>query len=88
MSKRTELKDIEKVVDSIIQSDDKLARQIKLYICHRFSGKKLRDIGKHFGISESGVTQAGRRIKMKAEKENSVKRNIKSIEKKLTLSNV
>jgi transposase len=51
-------------------------------MCHRFSGKKLRDIGKRFGISESSVTQASRRMKIKAEKKNSVKRNIKSIGKK------
>jgi len=57
-------------------------------MCHRFSGKKLRDIGKRFGISESGVTQASRRMKIKAEKENSVKRNIKSIENKIHLSDV
>jgi len=88
LSKRPDIDDIEKIVDSIFKSDEKLARQIKLYMCHRFSGKKLRDIGKRFGISESGVTQASRRMKIKAEKENSVKRNIKSIENKIHLSNV
>jgi hypothetical protein len=36
-------------------------------------------------ISESGVTQASRCIKIKAENEKSVKRKIKSIEKKLAL---
>ena len=88
LSERPEFNDIEKVVDSFFKSDEKLARQIKLYICHRFSGKKLRDIGKKFGISESGVTQASRRIKIKAERESSLKRKIKSIQKKLALSNV
>jgi hypothetical protein len=33
---------------------------------------------KRFGITESGVTQASRRMKIKTEKENSVKRNMKS----------
>lgn len=88
LSKRPDIDDIEKIVDSIFKSDEKLARQMKLYMCHRFSGKKLRDIGKRFGITESGVTQASRRMKIKAEKENSVKQNIKSIENKIHLSNV
>jgi REP element-mobilizing transposase RayT len=88
LSKKADFNDIEKIVDSFFKSDEKLARQVKLHICHRFSGKKLRDIGKRFGISESGVTQASRRIKIKAEKEKSVKQKIKLIEKKLVLSNV
>jgi len=35
-----------KMVDSVIQTDDRLARQIKLYFCHRYTGLKLKEIGK------------------------------------------
>jgi len=27
------------------------------YLCHKFSGQKLKDIGLHFGIGVSGVFQ-------------------------------
>ena len=45
---------IEQVVDSELQPDEKLARQVKLYLCHRYSGKKPRKIAERFGVSESG----------------------------------
>jgi len=79
--KRPGFDEIAEVVDSIYQSDSRIVRQIKLYVSHRFSGRKLKEIGKHYGISESGVTQASRRIKSR-------RRNLKLIEKKLSLSNV
>ncbi len=88
LSKRPDFGEIKKVVDSVFKSDEKLARQINLYICHRFSGKKLRAIGMKYGISESGVTQTSRRIKKKAEKDKSLNRKIKLIAKKLALSDV
>jgi putative transposase len=48
---------MEQVVDSELQPDEKLARQVKLYLCHRYSGKKLRKIAERFGVNESVVTQ-------------------------------
>jgi len=34
-----------------------------MYICHRYSGKKLSEIGARFGVTESAMTQASRRIR-------------------------
>lgn len=79
---------IEKVVDSVLQSDEKLARQVKLHMCHRHSGMKLKEIGQRFGIGESGVTQASRRISMKAEKDKRLREIVKMIETNISLSNV
>lgn len=64
---KTEIAEIEKAVDRVLKNDSKFARQVKLYFCHRYTGLKLREIGKWFGISESGVTQASRRVVLKAE---------------------
>ena len=88
LSIKPDIAEIEEVVDSIFESDIRFNRQMKLYASHRFSGKKLKEIGKHYSISESGVTQASRRIKIAARKKASLKRNIKLIERKLNLSNV
>jgi len=88
LAKKPGFDEIEKVVDSIYQSDSRIVRKIKLYASHRFSGRKLKEIGNRYGISESGVTQASRRLKIQAEKDVSLKRNLKLIEEKLSLSNV
>ncbi len=88
LSSRPGLGHIEKAVDSVLQQDEKLARQVTLHMCHRHSGMKLREIGQQFGIGESGVTQASRRIGMKAKKDKRLGEIIKTIETKIYLSNV
>jgi hypothetical protein len=85
---RPNLDQIEKAVDSVLQPDAKLARQVKLHLCHRYSGKKLREIGKRYGIGESGVTQASRRIGSKARQDTKLRKMIKTIEREIFLSNV
>jgi hypothetical protein len=80
------LDQIEKVVDSALPSEKKLARQIKLnFFCHRYSGRKLSQIGKRFGIGLSGVTQASRRIGLKAKKKKKLGKLLKRIENNLFL---
>jgi len=48
------------------------------------SSEKLHDIGAHFGISESGVSQAGRWIRGKIQKDKKLKRKIEKLEKKVS----
>jgi hypothetical protein len=79
--------DIEEAVDSVFPSDKKLARQVKLYFCHRYSGRKLKEIGGRFGIGLSGVTRASNRISLKAEKDKKIGKILKRIEKNIVLSN-
>jgi len=85
---RPGLEVIKQRVDSVLQSDEKLARQFKLFLCHRYSGKKLREIGNQFGVSESAVTQASRRILVKQKNDKELEKIILKIVRKLPLSNV
>jgi putative transposase len=62
LSGKPDVGHISEMVDSVIRSDAKLARQFKLYFCHRYSGKKLKEIGKFFNLGESGVSQTSRRV--------------------------
>jgi len=48
---RPDIDTISDMVDSVIQTDHRLEKQIKLYFCHRYSGLKLKEIGKYFDIS-------------------------------------
>jgi putative transposase len=85
---RPGLEVINQLVDSVLQSDEKLARQVTLFLCHRYSGKKLREIGNQFGVSESAVTQASRRILVKQQDDRKLEKIILKIVKRLPLSNV
>jgi len=89
MTNRPGLDDLEQVVNLVLQTDEKLARQVKLYLCHPYSGKSLREIGERYCVSsESGVTQASRRIQLKQKNDKRFGKLITKTVKKLALSNV
>ena len=82
---RPDIEQISETVDSVIRLNNKLARQIKLHFCHKYSGKKLKEIGACFGIGESGVSQTSCRISEKLKKDKKLRRKINLIEKNLKL---
>jgi hypothetical protein len=43
---------------------------VKIYLCQKYTGKMLKEIGSHFGIGESGVSQASRWIGIKISQDN------------------
>ena len=85
LSNRPYIEQINETVDSVIGSNDKLSRQIKLYLSHRYSGRKLKEIGTYFDIGESGVSQTTRRVSDKLKKDKKLTRKINRIKNKLNL---
>ena len=55
------------------------------FLCQGHTGEKLKDIGAHFGIGESGVSQASRRISDKIKNDKKLRGKIRKIENKLNL---
>lgn len=55
----------EAVEKEAIDINQKLKRKMAIYLCHRYSGYPLKNIGVYFGISESAVSQ----ISVRFEKE-------------------
>ena len=70
------MRDIFEEVELVLTEDKSLARNVKMYLCQRNTGKKLKDIGLHFGIGESGVSQACRRVAHRIEKDKKLKKKI------------
>jgi chromosomal replication initiation ATPase DnaA len=85
LANRPDIEHISQTVDSAIESNDKLSRLIKLYLCHSYSGSKLKEIGTYFSIGESGVTQTSRRLSDKLKTDKVLRKKIKLIENKLNL---
>jgi len=71
-------------VDAVLAGEAALARNVKMYLCQRNTAEKLQDIGARFGISESGVSQASRKVRGKIQKDKKLKRKIEKIEKKIS----
>lgn len=53
--------------------DPRLARDIALYLCQHYSGEKLKEIGGHFGLGDSGVTKASFRLRKRMEKDQALR---------------
>ena len=53
--------------------DEKLLRTISIYCCQKYSGAKLKEIGKRFGMSDAAVSQANRRLLLRAVKDRELK---------------
>ena len=62
---------IEAAAKELLPGDAAAARKAAIYVSHRGSGRPLKEIGAHFGLGLSGVTQASRRFEneLKADKE-------------------
>ncbi len=79
---------IRKEVYSVFGKDKALSEAVSIYFSHRYGGETLKGIGTHFGIGESAVSQRNRRLALKLEKDNKLRKKIKGIESRLKLSRV
>ena len=84
--KKPSIQDIFEEVELVFTKDKVMARNVKMYLCQRYTGKKLMEIGSHFGIGESGVSQACRRVAQKIEKDKKLKKKILGLEKQINMS--
>jgi len=82
---KTSMHDIFKEVELVFTNDNVLSRNVKMYLCQKYTGKKLREIGSHFEIGESGISQACRRVAHKIEKDKKLKKKIERLEKLINL---
>ena len=80
------MQDVFDAVNESYSNNAKLARNVNMYLCQKYTGEKLKDIGRHFGISDSGVSQAGRRVRTWMEKDKSLRREMGKLEKRINPS--
>ena len=71
------------MVELEFRQDPVAARNIKLYLCRKHTGEKLRTIGAQFGIGDAAVAQACKRFKLKLEKDRKLRKKIEQFEKRL-----
>jgi len=64
---------IVRAVEAVIGDDAKQARRASIYFCQRFSGLKLRDLGAHFNVRESAISEASRRFCLKLQGDESLR---------------
>jgi hypothetical protein len=88
LSEKPDLEDIIRATESAFATQPRLARNISLYLCHHWSGKTLKYIGKHFGVGESAVSQSSRRTATIINKDKNLKRKIQNVKSQIFMSRV
>ncbi len=83
---KASMQDILDEVESVFGKEPVLGRNVKMFLSQRYTGEKLKDIGTHFGIGESGVSQASRRVTDKISNDKKLKSKIDKIARKLDSS--
>jgi hypothetical protein len=86
LTARPSLEEIVQFTRKAFPDDDRLATKAGIYISHRYSGTKLKEIGKVFRLTESGVTRASKRFELIIEEDAKLQRILDDIKKGLKLS--
>jgi putative transposase len=79
-------------IDQIIEmakeafgENERLAKKTAIYLCHRHSGTKLREIGERFEVKESAVSQSSRRFEMVLGNDKELRKVVDKMVKSLVL---
>jgi putative transposase len=62
LASRPAMESIRAAVEPLFMKDRVVARRVGLYLCSRHTGLKLKEIGATYGVGESAITQASRRV--------------------------
>ncbi|OGR01153.1 MAG: hypothetical protein A2505_10065 [Deltaproteobacteria bacterium RIFOXYD12_FULL_55_16] len=65
--------------------NEKLARQVGMYLCHRHSGKKLKEIGALFGVKETAIAEARRLLSRKLKEDRHLAKTVETIRRELKI---
>ncbi len=76
---KTSIKEIIREVEGVLEKNEVLSKKASIYLCHRYSGRTLREIGRHFGIGESAVSQTSKRFSMLLDRDKKLNKKIKYI---------
>lgn len=71
-----------------LAGNDRLSEKVGIYLCHKYSGAKLKEIGERFGIGESAVSQSSRRFAQELGRDDELRKLAEKLRAKLDLSKV
>lgn len=81
LAHRPKYEEIIKAVSAHLAGQPELVRTVSMHCCKKYSGAQLKDIGEYFGKSGAAISQASRRLRVKSEKDEALKRVISCVER-------
>ena len=82
------MKEIAIAVGATVKENDRVARQMQIYLCHGYTGARLLQIGNRFGIRESAVSQNSRRFSVRLSRDRELRKATKLVKMELGVSSV
>lgn len=73
------------ITEETFGDNERLVGKAAIYLCHRYSGAKLREIGERFGVKDSAISQSSRRFEMELSKDKELKMIIEKLARSLEL---
>jgi len=79
---------IEMILENVrgVFGDTRLEQKVGIYLAHRYSGARLKELGAYFGKKDSAIAQTTRRLKSEMVVDVNLKKMVDSLEEKLNLS--
>ncbi len=65
-----------KKVEVLCNNDTSLSNKITVYLFHKYSDKRLKEIGAYFGIGDSAVSEASKQFNIILKKNKKLRRKI------------
>jgi REP element-mobilizing transposase RayT len=59
---RSSVRSVIDIVSAELNNDARMTKKMSVYLCHRFGGHSLKEIGDSFGIGESAVSETSNRF--------------------------
>ena len=56
LSRKITIQDVSDIVGQEFIGKSRLSKNVKIYLCRKLTGDKLKIIGSHFGISDAAVS--------------------------------
>jgi len=84
LTTKPSLQAILKAVEDIL-GGSRVTRNASIYLCHKYSGAGLKEIGEMFGTKESAVSQASRRFMQAMEQNEELLKQIEKVRKGLNI---
>jgi len=82
------IEEIREAVEAVFGGDPQVSKKVAIYICQKYSGRKLKEIGASFGVGESAVSQTRRRFEASLRNDRHIRKKVVKLQKELGLSNV
>jgi REP element-mobilizing transposase RayT len=83
LSRGPGIAEIKVVSEEAFPENKRLARMAGIYLCWRYSGAKLKEIGELYGISESGVNRACGRFENMIERDKDLREGLRRLAENL-----